>query len=33
MGLIWMVKGEDVVALTATRARAAGGLTWYQKGR
>ena len=32
MGLIWMLKGEYVVALTATGARLSGGLTFYRKG-
>jgi hypothetical protein len=32
MGLIWMLKGERVVALTATAARLSGGLTFYRKG-
>jgi hypothetical protein len=30
MGLIWMLKGERVVALTATGARLSGGLTFYR---
>jgi hypothetical protein len=32
MGLIWMLKGEYVVALTTTEARLSGGLTFYRKG-
>jgi hypothetical protein len=32
MGLIWMLKGEYVVALAATEARLSGGLTFYRKG-
>ena len=32
MGLIWMLKGEYVVALTATEAKLSGGLTFYRKG-
>jgi hypothetical protein len=31
MGLIWMLKGERLVALTATGARLSGGLTFYRK--
>jgi hypothetical protein len=31
MGLIWMLKGERVVGLTATTARLSGGLTVYRK--
>jgi hypothetical protein len=31
MGLIWMLKGEYVVALTATGARFLGGLTFYKE--
>jgi len=31
MGLIWMLKGERVVALTATEAKFSGGLTFYRK--
>jgi hypothetical protein len=31
MGLIWMRRGERVVALTAIGARLSGGLTFYQK--
>ena len=31
MGLIWMVKSERVVALTATEARLSGGLIFYAK--
>jgi hypothetical protein len=32
MGLLWMLKGERVVALTVTGARLSGGLTFYRKG-
>ena len=32
MGLIWMLKGERVAALTAAEARLSGGLTFYRKG-
>jgi hypothetical protein len=32
MGLVWMLKGERVVTLTATEARLSGGLTFYRKG-
>jgi hypothetical protein len=32
MGLIWTLKGERVVALTATGARLSGGLTIYRRG-
>jgi hypothetical protein len=32
MGLIWMLQGERVVALTATGARLSGGLKFYRKG-
>jgi hypothetical protein len=32
MGLIWMLKGERAVALTATEAKLSGGLTFYRKG-
>ncbi|MGC1577863.1 MAG: hypothetical protein WA813_17395, partial [Beijerinckiaceae bacterium] len=32
MGLIWILKGECVQALTATTARLNGGLTFYRKG-
>jgi hypothetical protein len=31
-GLIWLLKGERVVALTATEAKLSGGLTFYRKG-
>ena len=31
MGLIWMLKGERVAAITATAARLSGGLTFYRK--
>jgi hypothetical protein len=31
MGLIWLLQGEHVVALTATEARLSG-LTFYRKG-
>jgi hypothetical protein len=31
MGLIWILKGEHVVALIATEARLSGGLTFYRK--
>lgn len=31
MGLIWMLRGERVVAITTTQARFSGGLTFYQK--
>jgi hypothetical protein len=33
MGLLWMLKGEHVVALTAIGARLSGGLTYYRRGR
>jgi hypothetical protein len=32
MGLIWVLKGERVVALTTTGARLSSGLTFYRKG-
>jgi hypothetical protein len=32
MGLIWLLKGERVVALTTTGARLSGGLTFYRTG-
>jgi len=32
MGLIWMLKGERVVALAATEVKLSGGLTFYRKG-
>jgi hypothetical protein len=32
MGLIWLLKGERVVALTAIGARLSGGLTFHRKG-
>jgi hypothetical protein len=32
MGLIWLLKDERVVALTATGAKLSGGLTFYRKG-
>jgi hypothetical protein len=32
MGLIWLLKGERVVALTTIGARLSGGLTFYRKG-
>jgi hypothetical protein len=32
MGLIWMLKGERVVEVTATGARLSGGLTFDRKG-
>ena len=32
VGPLWMLQGERVVALTATGARLAGGLTFYRKG-
>jgi hypothetical protein len=32
MGLLWMLKGERVVEVTATGARLSGGLTFYRKG-
>jgi hypothetical protein len=32
MGLIWMLKGERVIELTATTVRLSGGLTYYRKG-
>jgi hypothetical protein len=32
MGLIWMLKSERVVALTATQAMLSGGLTFNRKG-
>ena len=32
MGLLWMLQGECVVALTATGARLSGGLTIYRRG-
>jgi hypothetical protein len=31
MGLLWMLNGERVVALTATEARLSGGLMYYRK--
>ena len=31
MGLLWLLKGERVVALTATEAKLSGGLTVYRK--
>jgi hypothetical protein len=31
MGLIWMLRGETVVNITATMARFSGGLTFYRK--
>ena len=31
MGLIWMLKAERVIALTATEARLSGGLAYYRK--
>jgi hypothetical protein len=31
MGLIWLLKGERVVSITATEARLSGGLTYYLK--
>ena len=33
MGLLWLLKGERVVALTATEARLSGGLTVYMGSR
>jgi hypothetical protein len=33
MGLIWMLHGETVVEITATKAKLSGGLTYYRKGR
>jgi hypothetical protein len=32
MGLLWLLKGERVVALTATEARLSGGLMFYRRG-
>jgi hypothetical protein len=32
MGLLWMLQGERVIALTATMAKLSGGLTFYRKG-
>ena len=31
MGLLWILKNERVIALTATEARLAGGLTYYRQ--
>jgi hypothetical protein len=31
MGMVWMLKGEIVIALIATEARLSGGLTYYRK--
>jgi hypothetical protein len=31
MGLLWMLKGERIVAPTATEARLSGGLTFYRR--
>ena len=31
MGLLWMLKGEHVVALTSTEARLSGGLAYYRR--
>jgi hypothetical protein len=31
MGLIWMLRGERVVALTVTGARLSGGLRFYRR--
>jgi hypothetical protein len=33
MGLLWMLQGERVVALTATGARLSGGLAFHRKGK
>jgi hypothetical protein len=32
MGLIWLLKGERVIALTAREARLSRGLVFYRKG-
>jgi hypothetical protein len=32
MGLIWVLRGESVVDITATTVRLSGGLTFYRKG-
>jgi hypothetical protein len=31
MGMLWFLKGERVVALTATAARFSGGLAFYRR--
>jgi hypothetical protein len=31
MGLIWMLRGETVISMTAATARLSGGLTFYRK--
>jgi hypothetical protein len=31
MGLLWMLQGQRVVALTSAKARLSGGLTYYRR--